>query len=199
MTIIGIARAGRGRSRNRGTAAITLMEARLLTLRPAGASGIALPTRREDARPRSAAQPGRRIAMYAQIAFWLVVLTTFALGSYVIDRGGHSTRIGAEDAPEFASGSGRMAVTAAQGDVTVRVTVRAAAGPWFWCLESSRGLPPEQHLCRNSGEAEIAGRPAVTDGAVHLDAASVRDAAFYVQMYCRDGCDWRAETEPAAE
>ena len=198
MTIIGIAsRAGRrtrrGRSHDDRPQEITPVEARLLMLRPC-ASVVALPARHGGAQPRPASRTARSIRTYASVVFWLFVLTVFGIGSYVIDQGGHATPR-SETLSPFASGSGRLPVTVTPGDVTVRVAVSAGAGPWFWCLESSRGLPPEQHLCRDSGATGSAVEPIVTDNVVHLDAASVRGATFYVQMYCRESCDWQADAE----
>ena len=140
---------------------------------------------------------------YAYVAFWLVVLALFGTGVYVIDRGGQASPrrsdVSSPVTATEASGSGRMPVAVTPGDVTVRVRVNAAAGgpyAWFWCLESSFGLPPQQHLCRNSDASDPGGGARVTGGVVQLDAASVQGAGFFVQMYCRDACDWQAEVDP---
>lgn len=197
VTIIGIAgrgRAQRGRSPNHEEPRITPSEARLLTLRPASAAIVA-PARPLDLPEGSSPRSRPSARAYVEAAFWLVVLAVFGIGVYVIDQGGHAVAPRSDASTLFATGSGRMPVTVTAGDVTVRVVVRSSAVPWFWCLESSRGLPPDQHLCRNSSETAPALDPIATDGVVHLDAASVQDADFLVQMYCRDACDWRVETE----
>ncbi len=196
MTIIGFARTARTHSQpsnGRGARQITPIEARLLTLRPAS-DAVAMPLmRQEDTLQRPTKRSGRVVRTYAYVAFWLIVLTVFGIGSYVIDQGGHARLSAASTL--VVSGTGRVPITVAPGDVVVRVTVRSDSIPWFWCLESSRGLPPEQHLCRNSSTIASPGRPVATDGVVHLDAASVQGATFFVQMYCRDACDWRADAE----
>jgi hypothetical protein len=150
-------------------------------------------------------QPLRRtrwsFKTHARVVFWVVVLAVFGIASYVIDTGGHASPFPLAVKPSLAArnvGSGRMAVAVAPGDVMVRVSVNAAAGgpsAWFWCLESSLGLPWQQHLCRNSGVSDPATVARVSDGVVHLDATS-QDAVFFVQMYCRDACDWQAEVLP---
>jgi hypothetical protein len=187
-----------GRRRGHDAASITPMEARLLTLRPAGAAIAALPARNSATEHSPGSPTGRRLGGYASAAFWAIVLGTFAIGAYVIDTGGHATTLRPTTPASVISGSGRQPVTVAQGDVDVRVSVRAA-GLWFWCLESSLGLAPAQHLCRNSDGTALGETSVVTSGAVRLDAASIRGATFYVQMYCPDICEWRAEVAPAAE
>jgi len=196
VTIIGFARTARRhpqRSYDRGAPQITPIEARLLTLRTASAAVATPPVRQEDTPQRPTKRSGRSIRTFANVAFWLIVLTVFGVGSYVIDQGGHAAPSAASTL--VASGTGRVPVTVAPGDVMVHVTVRSDSIPWFWCLESSRGLPPEQHLCRNSSAMASPGKPIATDGVVHLDAASVQGATFFVQMYCRDACDWRADAK----
>ncbi len=198
MTIISIARAGRahhGGSRRRDAQPITPAEARLLSLRPTADAVAALPPRPAGTPVRSSPRAPRTFRAPVDATFWLVVLATFAIGAYVIDRGGHAAPFPPDAAALSASGSGRLPVAVEPGDVTVRVTVRSSTIPWFWCLESSRGLPADQHLCRNSGETAPADEPVATEGVVHLDAATVESAAFFVQMYCRDACDWRADAE----
>ena len=195
MTIVGIVRltGRRGRPRDDRVPQITPIEARLLLLRPAPASIVALP-RRGDTQARSARQTRHGIPSYVRIALLLVVPVAVVIASTKIDQGGP-----AASRPDLsASGTGRAPVTVAPGNVTVRVSLRSAAVPWFWCLESSRGLAPEQHLCRDSSSSMVSapvGEPIVTEGVVHLDAAAVQDASFFVQVYCRDACDWRADAE----
>jgi hypothetical protein len=198
VTVIGFARTARRdreRSSHRGAPQITRLEARLLMLRTAGGAVATLPARREDPPLRSTQRSGVSVGAYANVAFWLIVLTIFGAGYYVIDQGGHAAPRQSAAPTILASGTGRVPVTVEPGDVMVRVTVRSAAVPWFWCLESSRGLPLEQHLCRNSNEAASAAGSIATAGVVHLDAPSVDGATFFVQMYCRDACDWRADTD----
>jgi len=195
VTIIGIARLAGPRTRRDRPPKITPIEARLLTLVPAAAPIVALPARHGDTQPLSAPRAGHGIPTYVRIALLLVVPVALVVASAVIDQGRPAASRQPSASDLVSSGTGRVPVTVAPGDVTVRVTVRSAAVPWFWCLESSHGLPPEQHLCGNSGTTTAAGEPVVTAGVVHLEAASVQGADFFVQMYCRDACDWQADAE----
>ena len=193
VTIAGIARIGRTHRARSRARPITPVEARLLTLGPAGAPIAALPAFREatSLRPKSR----HDVRSYAEVAFWLVVFAVFGIGSYVIDRGGHALPPRSAAAALSVSGTARVPVSVSEGDVLVRVTVRSSTVPWFWCLESSRGLPPDQHLCRNSAGIAAPGEFVATEGVVRLDAALVQGADFFVAMYCRDACEWRADAE----
>jgi hypothetical protein len=216
MTIIGVAGQARRRARrsalqDEAAQGITSGEARLLMLRPARASVVALPEgapgvppRARGADARSPARAGRSMKTYGFVAFGLVVVAVFGGGLYVIDRGGSAAPLRSEISPSLtatkASGSGRVPVAVTPGELTVRVSVNAAGGTgaWFWCLESSFSLPWEQHLCRSAGVSDQASGAIVSAGVVHLDAASVRGADFFVQMYCRYACDWQAEVDPGS-
>jgi len=168
------------------------MEARLLTLRPAG--GWVPPALEET--PPSSFTTRRRYSLrgFGRLGWWLGSLTLVGLTWTMMDQGGHGTTFRPAVSPPFTSGSGRVALALTPGAAAVRVSVTDAPGPWFWCLESSLGLSPAQHLCRNSGATDQTARSiTTTDGVVQLDAEATRGASFFVQMYCHDGCNWQAE------
>jgi len=132
--------------------------------------------------------------------FWATVLTLYAVGYYVIDRGGGAASLGPTASAPFSAsavGSGRLIVPMSAGDSVVRVAVEPAtqAGDgWFWCFESDRGLPPEQHYCSSTGVRDLATGYLTSNGVVHVDSGSLAEGTtFYVQLYCPDDCRWRAE------
>lgn len=208
MANLSIARRARfPRMRRDRTPTTTPFEARLLQLRQGNPQDVTLAPSLRQGRPqdvtpapslRQARRDSHSAAPLLRVSLLLVVCATIAVGSYVLHTSQGATRHGSIAAPVIASGSGLMPVNVAAGDLTLRVTVTSNAVPWFWCLESSRGLPPEEHVCGNSGlVAASPGEPAVTTGVVHLDSASVRDASFFVRMYCQDSCAWHVDaTQP---
>lgn len=199
MTIISVASSVRRHARHslRGPGRpgeLTPLEARLLLLRPGGGGALPMPP----------AASRRRMRKFAQRAFWLSVLAALGIGYLFIDRGGGVAPLPSAVLPSFSTtlhGSGRVPVVVPPGDISVRVNVAAqpGAGLWFWCLESSLGLPPAEHICRDSSASGPGGESALSGGVVHVDAASVQDAALFVQMYCRDTCDWQAEVKPVRQ
>lgn len=197
MSIIGIGGAIRRRTLPNAepgsSPKITRLEERLLQLLPA--SAIASP----GTKPRPRPEP-----KYRRAAFALCVLGAFAVAPLVIDRGGQATPVVPNTFATFSAplhNTGRLPVVVQPGDITVRVNVTAqpASSVWFWCLESSRGLPFTEHLCRDSSLPPSGNDATLSGGVVHLDDASVRGAALFVQMYCRDTCDWQAEVKPVQQ
>jgi hypothetical protein len=156
-------------------------------------SGSSQPTPRAERRRRS----------YGGLVFWVTVLTLYAVGYYVIDGGGGAASpMPTASAPFSASavGSGRLIVPIGAGDSIVRVAVEPATQAedgWFWCFESDRGLPPEQHYCSNTGARDLTTGYLTSEGVVHIDSNSLAEGTtFFVQLYCPDGCRWRAEILP---
>jgi hypothetical protein len=95
-----------------------------------------------------------------------------------------------------AAGSSRVAIPVAAGDHLVRVGVSpavAGAADWFWCIESDRPLTADQHLCRSAGLLDPASGYVQSGGGMHVDDALAQSAAFFVQMYCPTGCQWRVD------
>jgi hypothetical protein len=187
--------------------ALDALEERLLTLR-ADAEAAEPPTRplpfpRERA---GALPPWRRhlawAASHGRGAFWVVILAICGTSAYVISGGGASTHAPALPEPAFAAsatGSGRLAVPMTAGDLRLRVDVEPAArgkSAWFWCLDSDRGLPPEQHICAAAGPGDPASGAVTSGGVVHVAAAQAGADSFFVQMYCPGGCRWRALVSP---
>lgn len=76
--------------------------------------------------------------------------------------------------------------------MTLEVDVASGAvGPWFWCLESSFGIPFWQHACGDDSTArrsEMDG--SVTGAVVQLDPSWPADALYFVDMYCKGPCTW---------
>jgi len=133
----------------------------------------------------------------------VTALTLYAVGYYVIDRGGGAASLmPAASAPFSASavGSGRLIVPMSAGDSVVRVAVEPATQAedgWFWCFESDRDLPPEQHLCSNTGARDLTTGYLTSEGVVNIDSNSLAEGTtFFVQLYCPDDCRWRAEILP---
>jgi len=207
----------RDKSAPRGEARIvpSPAEARLLSLRlPAASSAVVLEgdvgwfcqtASYPSAPSQPMARPERRRRSYGGLLFWLSMLALFAVGNFVIDRGGSTEpfrRLAPAPFSAQAAGSGRLTLHMAAGDSLVRVAIEPAtstADGWFWCFESDRGLPPEQHFCSKTGVRDPATGALASDGVVHVDRDSLATGTtFYVQLYCPDDCRWRADVLPPA-
>jgi hypothetical protein len=186
--------------------ALDALEERLLTLRLREAAPdepqvrpLLFPQARASAPPASR-RALRWAGSYGRGAFWFVIVAICASSAYVIVRGDAP----APAAPEAvfaasAEGSGRLALPVTAGDLRVRVEVEPAArgeGAWFWCLDSERGLPPQQHICAAAGPGDPASGAVTSGGVVHVAAAQADADSFFVQMYCPGGCRWRALVAP---
>ena len=208
MAIIRPARKTRSAAeRKRLAPALDALEERLLTLR-AGAAPEAPRTRPLPfPRERTAVKPFWRRCLrwggsFGRGAFWVVILAICVTSAYVIIRGGASTDAPALPEPVFARGatdSGRLTVPVTAGDLRLRVEVDPVArgeGAWFWCLDSDRGLPPEEHLCGAAAPGDPASGAVASGGVVHVAASQAGADRFFVQMYCPEGCRWRALVSP---
>ena len=168
-----------------------------------GAQRFAQGAARSSGSSQPAPRAGRRRRSYVGLVFWVTVLTLYAVAYYVIDRGGGAASLGPTASAPFSAsavGSGRLIVPMSAGDSVVRVAVEPAtqAGDgWFWCFESDRGLPPEQHYCSSTGVRDLTTGYLTSNGVVHVDSGSLAEGTtFYVQLYCTDDCRWRAEVLP---
>jgi hypothetical protein len=182
-------------------------EARLLALRlPAaipvdgGAGQFAQAATRSSVSTQPTPRARRRRRSYVGLVFWVAVLTLYAVGYYVIDRGGRAAPLGPTASAPFSAsavGSGRLIVPMSAGDSVVRVAVESATPAeegWFWCFESSPGLPAAQHYCSSTGVRDPTTGYLTSNGVVHVDSGSLaRGTTFYVQLYCPDDCRWKAE------
>jgi len=197
MTIIGLARrasqrAQRGDDARGREAPPTPVEARILALRATGGPRRAPATAASATHPAARRRGGRTSTSILRWSLMLATAAVVAAATFVIDAGGRAVPIASVGSTQIGSGTGQIPIKVAAGDVTLRVSVRSDAVPWFWCLESTRALPLEQHLCGNSGEPGQAGSLVVTSGDVRLDAAEVDGASFFIQTYCPNSCDWQA-------
>lgn len=88
-------------------------------------------------------------------------------------------------------GSGGVFLPVVPPALRVRVVVEpGAVRAWFWCIESSFGLPLEEHACGNAATAERQPDGLVTQATVHIDPAWPADAMYFVQMFCESPCVW---------
>jgi hypothetical protein len=139
----------------------------------------------------------------AEAGFWLAILIVFGGGAYFIDRGGHPANLTSSVSSAHrasAEGSGRIVLPVASAGVALRVGIDAVPGEtdyWFWCFESSMGLPPEDHLCRNTGSRDPVTGYTIAEGVARVDASPASGATYFIQLYCPNRCRWWAEATPA--
>ncbi len=92
------------------------------------------------------------------------------------------------------TGSGHVFLPLSRPAMTVRVSVAPdVVGTWFWCVESSFGMPLSEHICGSVWVAQPGSGELISEGVIHIDPAWPADATYYVQMYCENPCAWRVQ------
>ena len=159
--------------------------------------------------PRETTRPtlSRRAYVVAAVVGAVLVL---ALGGYLTNRHNSSTNVrvlGVSARPTvsvtsaggtvFASthtGSGGVFLPVVRPAMAVRVSVDpGVAVTWFWCVESSFGLPLAAHYCATADSSQPGPGGLVTQGVLRIDPAWPVDAAYFVQMYCEGSCVWHVQ------
>ena len=93
-------------------------------------------------------------------------------------------------------GSGAVFLPAAPA-MAVRVGVdRGVVGTWFWCIESSFGMPLADHYCATAGVSAPGTGELVAQTMLHVDPAWPSDALYFIQMYCEGACVWHVDATP---
>jgi hypothetical protein len=160
-------------------------------------------------RPR----PMRRAYLIAAMVGAMLVVAFVGIGIYVTN--GHTSPtklevLGASarptlpatfaPGPAFESthaGSGGVFLAVVRPATTVRVSIDPdVVGTWFWCFESSFGLPLAEHYCAGGSTSEPRSAELVTQGAIRIDPAWSADAMYFVQMYCDGPCVWHVQVLP---
>ncbi len=159
-------------------------------------------------------RPGRRaptrrayLAVAASAAVLMLALGTY----YFFARTSAGTReshvlgesvqppepIRSSNPPPFEStraGSGGVFLPLARQSSTVQVSVDpGTVGTWFWCLESSVGIPLAAHDCGSSGNSTPPTGELTAQGVIHIDPSLPADALYFVQMYCEGPCVWHVK------
>jgi hypothetical protein len=116
--------------------------------------------------------------------------------------------IPAQSASSFSltqTGAGAVFLPPIRPAMTVQVALEPATSgeSWFWCVESSVGIPFAEHHCGSAGSVRQGETGDLITGAVvHIDASWPADARYFVAMYCQGSCVWHlsvtAEAQAAA-
>jgi hypothetical protein len=94
-------------------------------------------------------------------------------------------------------GSGAVFLAVARPAVAVRVGVDpGVVGTWFWCIESSFGMPLADHYCATAGVPEPGTGELVAQTVLHVDPMWPSDALYFIQMYCEGACVWHVDAAP---
>ena len=94
-------------------------------------------------------------------------------------------------------GSGAVFLPVARPAVAVRVGVDPGViGTWFWCIESSFGMPLADHYCATAGVPEPGTGEFVAQTVLHVDPTWPSDALYFIQMYCEGACVWHVDAAP---
>jgi L-amino acid N-acyltransferase YncA len=165
------------------------------------------------ARESSDAAPGRArrrvgavVIAGAALILAATAATTIAIGFAPRSSAGRQSQVlnaaatppagGASSATSFTvarSGGGRVVLPLGALSIAVQVVVRQASPDvWFWCVESSFGLPPDAHQCRSLADVRRDASGAwVGDVSLLIAPTWPRDALYFVNMYCAGACQWR--------
>jgi hypothetical protein len=94
-------------------------------------------------------------------------------------------------------GSGGVFLAVVRPHATVRVSIDGdVVGTWFWCFESSFGIPLAEHFCAGASNSEPGQGELVSQGVIRIDPSWPADAMYFVQMYCERSCTWHAQVVP---
>jgi hypothetical protein len=95
------------------------------------------------------------------------------------------------------AGSGSVFLPMVRPATTVRVSVDPdVVGTWFWCIESSFGIPLAAHYCAAAGSSDLVTGELIAQAVVHIDPSWPAYALYFVQMYCQGSCVWHVQVAP---